>query len=167
MTSNGYLEWLGQKQAEQTKLLPSLNRRSGDSSLAQDITVDVTCGIHTAIRVSFYSPCTMSSPQFTLYSTVVGPNGERVSIHLHAWRLTLNPPQVGRWPWFCPNWTLPMKPFFLTFLRVRATLKSIYLWNKRANVLEEEQKGPEFTKLNPNGRIPAIIDHHNNDFVIW
>ncbi|EED79515.1 predicted protein [Postia placenta Mad-698-R] len=26
---------------------------------------------------------------------------------------------------------------------------------------------PEFTKYNPNGRIPVLIDHHNNDFVVW
>ncbi|EKM50622.1 uncharacterized protein PHACADRAFT_129976 [Phanerochaete carnosa HHB-10118-sp] len=29
-------------------------------------------------------------------------------------------------------------------------------------------KGPEdLVKYNPNGRIPALIDHGNNDFVIW
>ncbi|KAF8586958.1 thioredoxin-like protein [Ramaria rubella] len=32
---------------------------------------------------------------------------------------------------------------------------------------KQEQKGPEYTKYNPNGRIPAIIDHDNNDFVLW
>ncbi|KAK7683194.1 hypothetical protein QCA50_013867 [Cerrena zonata] len=32
---------------------------------------------------------------------------------------------------------------------------------------KNEHKGPEFTRLNPNGRIPALIDHRNNDFVLW
>ncbi|KAH9884402.1 glutathione S-transferase C-terminal-like protein [Cubamyces lactineus] len=30
-----------------------------------------------------------------------------------------------------------------------------------------QQKSPEFLKLNPNGRIPALVDHSNGDFVIW
>jgi glutathione S-transferase len=42
------------------------------------------------------------------------------------------------------------------------TYESIYL------VFEnDDMKSPEYTKYNPNGRIPTIIDHWNNDFVLW
>ena len=32
---------------------------------------------------------------------------------------------------------------------------------------KEEQKAEIHTKYNPNGRIPTLIDHRNNDFAIW
>ncbi|KZT69092.1 glutathione S-transferase [Daedalea quercina L-15889] len=32
---------------------------------------------------------------------------------------------------------------------------------------KQEQKSSEHTKYNPNGRIPTLIDHGNNDFDIW
>jgi len=67
--------------------------------------------------------------QFTLYSTVMGPNGWKVAYVLEELGLTY---------------------------------ESIYL-----DFSKNEQKAPEFTKYNPNGRIPAIIDHENNDFVLW
>ncbi|KAH8918359.1 glutathione S-transferase C-terminal-like protein [Atractiella rhizophila] len=30
-----------------------------------------------------------------------------------------------------------------------------------------EHKAPEYTRVNPNGRLPAIVDHRNDDFVLW
>ncbi|TBU40675.1 glutathione S-transferase C-terminal-like protein [Dichomitus squalens] len=42
------------------------------------------------------------------------------------------------------------------------TYEPIYL-----DFAQDEQKGPEYTKYNPNGRIPTLIDHNNGDFTIW
>ena len=43
------------------------------------------------------------------------------------------------------------------------TFEPIYL-----DFQKGEQKAPDYvTKYNPNGRIPAIVDHKNNDFILW
>ncbi|EKM53831.1 uncharacterized protein PHACADRAFT_198249 [Phanerochaete carnosa HHB-10118-sp] len=42
------------------------------------------------------------------------------------------------------------------------TYESIYFDFKKG-----EHKAPEYTKHNPNGRIPTIIDHKNNDYILW
>ena len=42
------------------------------------------------------------------------------------------------------------------------TYEPIYL-----DFSKKQHKAPEYTKFNPNGRIPALVDHQNGDFVIW
>jgi len=50
--------------------------------------------------------------------------------------------------------------FFLSELGL--TYETIYL-----DFGKQENKTPDYLKLNPNGRVPTIIDHENNDFVLW
>ena len=50
----------------------------------------------------------------------------------------------------------------MIFEELGLTYESIYL-----DFQKGEQKLPEHVKYNPNGRIPTIIDHKNNDFALW
>ncbi|KAF9809796.1 hypothetical protein IEO21_07271 [Rhodonia placenta] len=70
----------------------------------------------------------------------------------HGKQFTLYTHQAG------PNgWKVA---FVLTELGL--TYESIYL-----DFGKNEQKAAEYTKYNPNGRIPTLIDHKDNDFVVW
>jgi glutathione S-transferase len=41
-----------------------------------------------------------------------------------------------------------------------------YTW-RHVKLSEKEQKADWYVRLNPNGRIPTLIDHDNDDFVIF
>ncbi|TBU38348.1 glutathione S-transferase C-terminal-like protein [Dichomitus squalens] len=60
--------------------------------------------------------------------------------------------------------TGPMAGWKVVFVleELGLTYESVYLVFDKL-----EHESPEYTKLNPNGRIPALVDHKNGDFVIW
>ncbi|KAI0750282.1 glutathione S-transferase [Daedaleopsis nitida] len=53
--------------------------------------------------------------------------------------------------------------------KVMFVLEELGLEYKAINLdfSKNEHKSEEHTKLNPNGRIPTLIDHNNDDFVVW
>ena len=85
--------------------------------------------------------------QFTLYTHTGGPNGWQVPLLLNSRRSELN--------------LIPRKTA-IVLEELGLTYESVYL-----DFGKQEHKGPEYLKINPNGRIPTIIDHHNNDFIVW
>lgn len=87
--------------------------------------------------------------QFTLYSVIGGPNGWYATHSHHS--------------------TVPRSYTVRIYRKVDMVLRELGLTfeTKFLDLTKNEQKAPEFTKFNPNGRIPALIDHHNNDFVVW
>ena len=38
---------------------------------------------------------------------------------------------------------------------------------KPVNILSGEQRNPEYLQLNPNGRIPTLVDHDNGGFAVF
>lgn len=84
--------------------------------------------------------------QFTLYGSPTGPNPWKVAIILEELGLEYNNIRLDLQKSISP--TPP--PLF-----------------SNTNSLPDEQKQAPFTTLNPNGRVPALVDHSNNDFTIW
>ena len=88
--------------------------------------------------------------QFTLYTHKGGPNGWLVVISMLsvACRILTN--------------NADDRKVVFVLEELGLTYESIYL-----DFASGENKKPEYTQYNPNGRIPAIIDHKNGDFVLW
>ena len=38
---------------------------------------------------------------------------------------------------------------------------------EHVNLMKGDQRKPDYVKLNPNGRIPTIVDHENGDFAVF
>lgn len=57
----------------------------------------------------------------------------------------------------------------LTLRKVAIVLEELGLKyeSKYLDFQAGEQKAPEHTQHNPNGRIPTLIDHANGDFAVW
>ncbi|KAI5803091.1 glutathione S-transferase [Geopyxis carbonaria] len=49
---------------------------------------------------------------------------------------------------------------------VLRTLKLTYRL-KAVNFMTNEHKSAPYTEMNPNGRMPTLVDHSNGDFTIW
>ena len=61
-------------------------------------------------------------------------------------------------------------PRLLTLLRkIAVILEELGLTyeTKYLDFQKGEQTDPEYIKINPNCKIPAIIDHYNDDFTLW
>lgn len=70
----------------------------------------------------------------------------------------MSSPQFTLYAHIGPN---PWKVVFL--------LEELGLTYKLAHVdtSKNEHKEAPYVLLNPNGRMPTLVDHHNNDFAIW
>ena len=87
--------------------------------------------------------------QFTLYTHVGGPNG---------WYVLLPAPPFG----FLTGYLFSYRKVAMVLEELGLTYEPIYL-----DFSKKQHKAPEYTKFNPNGRIPALVDHQNGDFVVW
>ena len=86
--------------------------------------------------------------QFTLFNTGIGPNG-----------------------WYASNHSL-----VVAYTQCHSVHRKIDMILRELGLSYEsvcvdlgagEHRAPDFVKYNPNGRVPALIDHSYNDFVVW
>ncbi|TIB07114.1 hypothetical protein E3P92_04034 [Wallemia ichthyophaga] len=59
----------------------------------------------------------------------------------------------------------PKVAYLLEELGISYDIKSLVFGEGDEN--KPGVKGASFLKINPNGRVPAIVDHENNDFCVW
>lgn len=90
--------------------------------------------------------------QFTLYTNVFGPNGWYVGPVAHSFQEIADT---------CLLASITRK-VAIVLEELGLTYESIYLTFEKG-----EHKAPDYLRITPNGRIPALIDHRNNDFVVW
>lgn len=88
--------------------------------------------------------------QFTLYSSKGGPNGWLV---LSSFRMLFSLHILIH---------LACRKVVAVLEELGLTYEIIFL-----DLLKGEQKAESHIKFNPNGRIPTLIDHKNNDFALW
>jgi glutathione S-transferase len=84
---------------------------------------------------------------FTLYTTGFGPNGWYGFHGIFSTEKTDN---------------IYIRKVAAVLTELGLTFEEVFL-----DLGKGEHKKPEHTAFNPNGRIPTLIDHKNNDFVIW
>ena len=104
----------------------------------------------------------MSAPQLTLYFAESGLNYMKLIVLMEEVSI----------PWACIStvadihiaWSLLQVGRYLCHVEHLLTFSSSEVI---LDLAKEEHKTEEYRKLNPNGRIPTLVDHSNNDEVIW
>ncbi|PVF96255.1 glutathione S-transferase [Serendipita vermifera] len=68
-----------------------------------------------------------------------------------------------------PQLTLYLAESGLNWYKLKVLMDELNLSYEAVilDLAKEEHKTEEYRKLNPNGRIPTLVDHSNNDEVIW
>lgn len=106
-------------------------------------------------------------PPLLLY-TAATPNGRKVSALLEELRATtgLQYAYVHVHVHVLGPWVPPPSKHVCFFPRKLRFFFAVYSVHK-IDLSENTQKEPWFLKLNPNGRIPVLVDHSRADFTVF